>query len=288
MNDQKNSEEFRPRDKSFKSRFSTLGLRALVALAGIPLMLGMAYLGGYWLAGLVAALSFLGLWEFYGLARAKGLYPLTWWGIAGGLLLIMYLSLRWQSLLALLVLWLLVIMSRMVFRDEVEEALSRIGITIMGVLYIPFLFGHMLLLRADYSFTGYKLLFFSMALVWLCDTGAYFAGMMLGKHPLAPHISPKKSIEGLIGGLVVTIVAAVLLQKWWLWEITVTDSLIMAAGVVVLGTLGDLVESLFKRDASVKDAGNLLPGHGGILDRFDSMLFVIPFVYWYFRLFVIG
>lgn len=288
MTDQNNSEEFRPRDKSFKSRFSTLGLRALVALAGIPLMLGMAYLGGFWLAGLVAALSFLGLWEFYGLARAKSLFPLTWWGMTGGLLLILYLSLRWQLLLALLVLWLLLVMSRMVFRDEVEEALSRIGITIMGVLYIPFLFGHMLLLRADYSFTGYKLLFFSMALVWLCDTGAYFAGMMLGKHPLAPHISPKKSIEGLIGGLLVTIVAALLLQKWWLWEISVIDSLIMAAGAVVLGALGDLVESLFKRDAQVKDAGNLLPGHGGILDRFDSMLFVIPFVYWYFRLFVIG
>lgn len=288
MTDQNNNENFRPKDNSFKSRFPTLGLRSLVALLGIPLMLGMAYLGGFWLAGLVAALSFLGLWEFYGLARSKGLHPLTWWGIAGGLLLVIYLSLRWQSLLALLVLWLLLIMSRMVFRDEVEEAISRIGITIMGVLYIPFLFGHMLLLRADYSFTGYKLLFFSMVLVWLCDTGAYFSGMLFGKHPLAPHISPKKSIEGLIGGLLVTIVAAVLLQKWWLWEISVIDSLILAAGVVVLGTLGDLVESLFKRDAHVKDTGSLLPGHGGILDRFDSMLFVIPFVYWYFRLFVIG
>lgn len=288
MTEQNISQEFRPRDKSFKSRFSTLGLRALVALVGIPLMLGMAYLGGFWLAGLVAVLSFLGLWEFYGLARSKGLFPLTWWGMAGGLVMILYLSLKWQELMALLVFWVMLLMSRMVFRDEVEESISRIGITIMGVLYIPFLFGHMLLLRSDYSFTGYKLLFFSMALVWLCDTGAYFAGMMLGKHPLAPHISPKKSIEGLIGGLVVTIVAAVLLQRWWLWEISVVDSLIMAAGVVILGTLGDLVESLFKRDASVKDAGNLLPGHGGILDRFDSMLFVIPFVYWYFRLFVIG
>jgi phosphatidate cytidylyltransferase len=288
MTDQNNIEEFRPKDKSFKSRFSTLGLRALVALAGIPLMLGMSYLGGFWLAGLVAALSFLGLWEFYGLARAKGLYPLTWWGLSGGMILLAFLGLRWQFLLALLVLWVMLIMSRMVFRDEVKESISRIGITIMGVLYIPFLFGHMLLLRTDYSFTGYKLLFFSMALVWLCDTGAYFSGMMLGKHPLAPHISPKKSIEGLIGGLVVTIVTAVLLQRWWLWEISLIDSLIMAAGAVVLGTLGDLVESLFKRDASVKDAGNLLPGHGGILDRFDSTLFVIPFVYWYFRLFVIG
>jgi len=288
MSDQNNSEEFRPRDRSFKSRFSTLGVRFLVALLGIPLMLGMSYLGGLWLAGLVAALSFLGLWEFYGLAKAKGLHPLAWWGLAGGMILVAFLSLRWPPLLALLVLWFLLIMSRMVFRDEVEEAISRIGITIMGVLYIPFLFGHMLLMRSDFDFTGYKLLFFSMALVWLCDTGAYFAGMMLGKHPLAPHISPKKSIEGLAGGLIVTVVAAVLLQRWWLWEISVIDSLIIAAGVVVLGTLGDLVESLFKRDASVKDAGNLLPGHGGILDRFDSMLFVIPFVYWYFRLFVIG
>lgn len=288
MTDQNNSEEFRPRDRRFKSRFSTLGVRFLVALLGIPLMLGMSYLGGLWLAGLVAALSFLGLWEFYGLAKAKGLHPLAWWGLAGGMILVAFLSLRWPTLLALLVLWFLLIMSRMVFRDEVKESINRIGITIMGVLYIPFLFGHMLLMRSDYDFTGYKLLFFSMALVWLCDTGAYFAGMMLGKHPLAPHISPKKSIEGLAGGLIVTVVAAVLIQKWWLWEISIIDSLIMAVGAAVLGTLGDLVESLFKRDARVKDAGNLLPGHGGILDRFDSMLFVIPFVYWYFRLLVIG
>jgi phosphatidate cytidylyltransferase len=288
MNQETNQEEFRPKDKSFKSRFSTLGLRALVAMAGIPLMLGMCYLGGFWLAGLVTTLSFLGLWEFYGLARAKGLNPLNWWGLAGGFLLVLFLGLRWPVLLALLVLWVMVIMSRMVFRDEVKEALNRIGITIMGVLYIPFLFGHMLLLRNDFDFTGYKLLFFSMALVWLCDTGAYFSGMMLGKHPLAPHISPKKSIEGLIGGLVVTMFSALLIQRWWLWEVSVADALIMAAGVVALGTFGDLVESLFKRDAQVKDSGNLLPGHGGILDRFDSMLFVVPFVYWYFRLLVIG
>jgi len=288
MSDHNNSEEFRPQDKSLKSRFPTLGLRFLVALLGVPLMLGMSYLGGFWLAGLVAALSFLGLWEFYGLARAKGLFPLTWWGLAGGMVLLAFLGLRWPLLLALLVLWVMLIMSRMVFRDEVKESINRIGITIMGVLYIPFLFGHMLLMRSDYDFTGYKLLFFSMALVWLCDTGAYFAGMMLGKHPLAPHISPKKSIEGLAGGFIVTIAAAILIQRWWLWEISVLDALIMAAGAVILGTFGDLVESLFKRDAQVKDTGTLLPGHGGILDRFDSMLFVIPFVYWYFRLFVIG
>lgn len=288
MSQSSNNEEFRPRDSSLKSRFPTLGIRFLVALLGIPLMLGMSYLGGYWLAGLVAALSFLGLWEFYGLAKAKGLSPLIWWGMAGGLLTVLYMGLRWPFLMGLLVLWVMLIMSRMVFRDEVKEAISRIGITAMGVLYVPFLFGHMMLLRTDYDFTGYKLLFYSMVLVWICDTGAYFTGMLFGKHPLAPHISPKKSIEGLVGGLIFTMIMAVLVQRWWLWEISTADALIMASGAVVLGTFGDLVESLFKRDAQVKDAGSLLPGHGGILDRFDSMLFVIPFVYWYFRLLVIG
>jgi phosphatidate cytidylyltransferase len=191
-------------------------------------------------------------------------------------------------MMGLLVVWLLLLMSHLVFRAEVDKSLDRIGITVLGLLYIPLLFGHMLLLRADYAFSGYKLMFFSMALVWICDSGAYFAGMLMGKHPLAPHVSPKKSIEGLAGGLLVTMGAAVLLQRWWLWEISPSDALLMAGGAVVLGTLGDLVESLFKRDAQVKDAGTLLPGHGGILDRFDSMLFVIPFVYWYFRLLVIG
>lgn len=285
---QADHDDFRPRDNSLKSRFPTLGLRFLVALLGIPLMLGASYLGGHWLLGLTAGLSLCGLWEFYGLASSKGLSPLKWWGMAGGLLLLAYMGFRLPWLLALQVIWLLLLMSHLVFRAEVDKSLDRIGITAFGILYIPLLFGHMLLLRSDYGFTGYKLLFFSMALVWICDTGAYFTGMLLGRHPLAPHVSPKKSIEGLAGGLVVTLGAAFLLQRWWLWEISPADALLVAAGAVVLGTLGDLVESLFKRDASVKDAGNLLPGHGGILDRFDSMLFVIPFVYWYFRLFVIG
>lgn len=285
---QTDHEDFRPRDSSLKSRFPTLGLRFLVALLGIPLMLGMSYLGGHWLLGLTAGLSLCGLWEFYGLARSKGLSPLKWWGMAGGLALLAYMGFRQPWLLGLMVMWLLLLMSHLVFRAEVDKSLDRIGITTLGLLYIPLLFGHMLLLRTDYDFTGYKLLFFSMALVWICDTGAYFTGMLLGRHPLAPHVSPKKSIEGLAGGLVVTLGAAFLLQRWWLWEISPADALLMAAGAVVLGTMGDLVESLFKRDAKVKDTGTLLPGHGGILDRFDSMLFVIPFVYWYFRLLVIG
>jgi phosphatidate cytidylyltransferase len=285
---QPNNEDFRPRGHSLGSRFPTLGVRFLVALLGIPLMLGAAYLGGYWLLGLTAGLSWCGLWEFYGLARSKGLSPLKWWGMAGGLALLAFMGFRQPWMMGLLVVWLLLLMSHLVFRAEVDKSLDRIGITVLGLLYIPLLFGHMLLLRADYAFTGYKLMFFSMALVWICDSGAYFAGMLMGKHPLAPHVSPKKSIEGLAGGLLVTMGAAVLLQRWWLWEISPSDALLMAGGAVVLGTLGDLVESLFKRDAQVKDAGTLLPGHGGILDRFDSMLFVIPFVYWYFRLLVIG
>jgi len=131
---------------------------------------------------------------------------------------------------------------------------------------------------------GTGLLLFTFALIWINDTGAYFTGVTFGKHPLAPHISPKKSVEGLIGGVSATVIAAIVARHYWMHSVSLLDVVIIALGVSIVGTLGDLVESAFKRDSGIKDSGTILPGHGGVLDRFDSLLFAVPFVYWYYRL----
>ena len=284
--EQANKQEFRSKDRSIKKIFSGLGLRSLVAILGIPALLAAVYYGGWWLGAAVLALSLLGLWEFYGLSRAKGLKPLTGWGLAGGTLL-WYCFINPSYMAAgALTLWLLLFFSWMVVKGEVDGSLVRTGTTVFGVVYVVGLLGHLLLLRNLDYVLGFKMAALTMALIWIGDTGAYFTGMAFGKRPLSPKVSPKKSMEGLAGGALVTLAAALLIARYWIWELYVWQALAIGLGVVVFGTLGDLFESLLKRDAGVKDSGNLLPGHGGVLDRFDSMMFALPFVYWFCRIFV--
>ena len=285
--EQANKHEFRSKDRSAKKIFSGLGLRLLVAVLGIPALLAAVFYGGWWLGAAVLVLSLLGLWEFYGLSRAKGLKPLTAWGLAGGALL-WYCFFNPTFIAAgALTLWLLLLFSWMVVKGGVDGSLVRAGTTVFGVVYVAGLLGHLLLLRGLDDVLGFKLAVLTMTLIWIGDTGAYFTGMAFGKRPLAPKISPKKSIEGLAGGALFTLAAAFLIARYWIWELSAWQALVIGLGVVIFGTLGDLFESLLKRDAGVKDSGNLVPGHGGVLDRFDSMMFALPFVYWFCRIFVL-
>jgi len=286
--EQSNKQEFRPRDRSFKKTFSGMGVRSIVVILGIPALLAAVYYGGWWLGTAVLALSLMGLWEFYRLALVKGLKPLTVWGLAGAVLL-------WYCILApsvpaagAMALWLLLLLSWLVVKGEVEGSLARAGATVFGVIYLAGLLGHLLLLRGLGDIIGFKLAVLTMSLIWIGDTGAYFTGMAFGKRPLAPKISPKKSVEGLAGGALVTIAASLLMAHYWITELNLWQALAVGLGVTFFGTIGDLFESLLKRDAGVKDSGNLLPGHGGVLDRFDSMMFALPFVYWFCRIFVRG
>lgn len=285
--EQSNKQEFRPKDRSMKKIFSGLGLRVLVAVLGIPVLIGALYYNGWWLGAVVLALSLLGLWEFYGLALVKGIKPLTVWGMIGGALLwYCFFNLK-AAAIGAMVLWLLLLLSWLVIRSEVEHSLARAGTTVLGVIYTAGLLGHLLLIRNIDGILGFKLAVLTMVLIWIGDTGAYFTGMLFGKKPLAPKISPKKSIEGLAGGALFILAAAFMIARYWMWELTTWQALAIGLGVTLFGTLGDLFESMLKRDAGIKDSGNLLPGHGGILDRFDSMMFALPFVYWFCRIFVL-
>lgn len=133
-----------------------------------------------------------------------------------------------------------------------------------------------------YSFKpGTWILLFILSVVWIGDTGAYVIGSWLGKHSLYPAVSPKKTVEGSIGELIFCVLASLILKGYLLTELSLKDSLFLGLGIGIIAQLGDLVESLIKRKAGVKDSGNVFPGHGGMLDRIDSLLFAVPFVYFY-------
>jgi phosphatidate cytidylyltransferase len=167
-----------------------------------------------------------------------------------------------------------------------SKSFKRVGIFFAGWLYIALPFGLMnALFLTRYSedyFSG--LLFGLFVIIWASDIFAYLIGSAIGKHRLFPSISPKKSWEGSFGGLVFGLIAAVVLSLVYP-ELSVAEWLIIALITIVAGTIGDLIESMIKREAGVKDSGKLLPGHGGILDRFDATIFAVPFIFVYVNLF---
>jgi phosphatidate cytidylyltransferase len=148
-----------------------------------------------------------------------------------------------------------------------------------GVFYVAWLLGHMITLR---QFTeGPFLIFFLFLVTWANDTGAYYVGTLWGRRPLAPRISPRKTWEGAAGGLLGSVLAALACRAWFLDSLSTGEAL--GAGVLIglTAPLGDLAESILKRSAGVKDSGTILPGHGGLLDRIDSLIFTTPAFYYY-------
>jgi phosphatidate cytidylyltransferase len=160
-----------------------------------------------------------------------------------------------------------------IFATSVETALSRVTAGLSGVVYCSFLFGFMILLSRD----SLLVLF---AIVWLGDTAAYYGGRALGRHALAPRVSPKKTVEGAIAGLFASIVAGIAMGIWRYSGASWLNLAAICAITAVARQVGDLAESALKRSAHVKDSSSILPGHGGILDRLDSLLFAAPTFFW--------
>jgi phosphatidate cytidylyltransferase len=274
-----------------RTRGSGLLPRVLVGAVGIPLLVFVALRGGLFLLGLVSLIILIGLWEFYQLMQAKGIRPYRFLGMGGGLFL------AWQAYFragmgtgVLLAVILLVVMVAELFRREQIHSIFHVAATILGVLYVGWLASHFILLRElpvligkSYSDGGWYLLTVFIA-AWVCDTGAYGIGRTWGRHRLFSRVSPKKSVEGAIGGVATALLAGLLLGGVFLKDLLALGHFVVIALIVgIIGQVGDLVESLLKRDAQVKDTSGFLPGHGGILDRFDGLLFAVPVTYWYLR-----
>ena len=160
---------------------------------------------------------------------------------------------------------------------SLDDALPSSAIAVLATLYVGMLGGSLIRLRNDFL-SGWKLVFFLLLVVWLGDAGAYYVGKSLGRHKLSPRISPKKTVEGLAGGVAVSIITAIVIHLTFFKEFPLLHAIIAGAVLSVAGVIGDLAESMWKRSAAVKDSGSLLPGHGGMLDRIDSVLAVAPVV----------
>ena len=167
-------------------------------------------------------------------------------------------------------------------RSPLEQSLKDGALTLFGVLYLGLTLGTLSMTRLLPQ--GEWLIFFLLLVTWASDTGAYYVGTLFGRHRLAPRISPKKTVEGLVGGLIAAIIVGYVARWWFLPELSGLDCLILAILMTVTGLWGDLTESVMKRSAGMKDSGGILPGHGGMLDRLDSLLFAAPAFYYYVTL----
>ena len=156
---------------------------------------------------------------------------------------------------------------------------TRIGAGVLGIIYIAFPISHLILIR-DLEQGRFWVLFL-VCIIAANDTFAYYAGKGLGKHKLSPVVSPKKTVEGALGGLIGGVAVALIFHHFFLTNILLKEISVLAVFIGILGQLSDLFESLIKRSAGVKDSGSILPGHGGMLDRIDSLIFQIPFLYYY-------
>ena len=275
-------------------KLKNLIIRTISGVVLLAVVLSAAFAGPIGYGALLLLITGVGVWEFYAMARAKGVEPQRGLGIVGslgltlggvGILCANYLDYEFEQLItlgigvaALAIMFIFVVE---VFRNR-QTPIHNIATTILGIVYVGLPMAvmaiiPMLLQNPDFKdphWNAWYFLFY-LFLVWGNDVFAYLCGITLGKHKLCERLSPKKSWEGFIGGILGA-VAMGAVAAWWLDE-----SYIFWGGLAIVvaltSVIGDLVESMFKRDAGVKDSGKIMPGHGGMLDRFDALLVSAPF-----------
>lgn len=271
---------------------SELTRRILFAVIAAPTSIALIYFGDWALAIVLSVLAALAAWEFFRLARETGALPLEPAGIALAALLpiavhAQRLGVYTLSLTAVVAMILVLFSSTIWLRGPLGKPLSSVSITAFGILYAG-LFSYIYALRYhDYAvgaLAGTVLVSLPILLTWSTDVGAYAFGRLFGKKKLIPAVSPGKTVEGAVGGLGLTIVICLLYVRFLLMPyaqlgLTMQGAVLFAIVVSVAAQTGDLAESLLKREAGVKDSSRIIPGHGGILDRFDSILFVVPIAF---------
>lgn len=270
-----------------------LARRIVVALVAAPLAAGMVYAGDLPLALFLAVVSGIGAWELYRMARTKGIVPLDSLGIplAAAIPIVVHVDrLGYLASSAALggVVFVALLGAALWARGVEGGPLVSVSVTVFGALYTGGMLSYGYLLRhhrfvVDAS-AGTALVFFPVLLTWASDIGAYFVGRALGRRKLFPSVSPGKTVAGAVGALVVTMAVSLAYDRYVLRptaELALAPWTALAFGLLVSAAaqIGDLAESMLKREAGVKDSSHLLPGHGGILDRLDSLFFVLPVAY---------
>jgi phosphatidate cytidylyltransferase len=273
--------------------------RVLTALVLLPIAIGIVLFTPTWAVAIaVAVLTILALWEYFALGDAIGHRAYRLWTILCALLLILqlYESRSWLVSLddvpvspgglnaifsqatVFFVFILGLTLLTLFTRRPLVETLPAAGISSSALLLVAFPLSFAVRLHGLLQ-QGPRLLLFALAIIWASDTVAYFTGRAIGKHPLAPKISPNKTWEGSIAGLLGSLIIAYAFHYWL--TIPLPHLFAMATLGNIAGQMGDLLESAYKRSAGVKDSGGLLPGHGGILDRIDALILCIPVIWYY-------
>jgi phosphatidate cytidylyltransferase len=245
-----------------------------------PLIFVVCYGSSLHFLLLLTIIVALGLIEFYQMIAAKGLPCWQWLGVTFGVLLPLAFYLGGEvTQAAVAAMVILTLMTGLIVPQDPSVSVQSAAFTLLGVLYVGWLLSYVILLRLLSEGSSY--VFYIFGVVWLGDAAAMYVGNCLGRHKLVPIISPRKTIEGAIGGVCGSLCGAALGGFWLLEHLTFSQSLVIGAILAVLGQLGDLSESLLKRGVGTKDSGVLIPGHGGILDKVDGILFGAPALYYY-------
>lgn len=261
--------------------------RIITAIVALAIFIPILIMGGIWIDVAAAALAYVGISEIYVMRKRIIVSPdfiLTTLGVMALAVPKTFYN-GWlpksisnmdifYGIVILLLLWTVISKNKFNFEDA--------GVSVISMAYIGTGFHYLAAIRNTSNIhidNGFYLLMFALLIVWITDSGAYFVGRALGKHKLFPYISPNKTWEGSIGGTIIAVIVAVIYAHFFLAGYNIYFMLIVAIVCSIAGQLGDLVESAYKRYYKVKDSGKILPGHGGILDRFDSMLIVLPLLH---------
>ncbi len=257
--------------------------RLITAGILLPLLILLTLKGSaFQFSLLVSFLAFAGLFEYCRMTLRERPVAGVITALFGALIPYLFLIRSWQYLVVLLTILLLSISIIFLFRfNELNRVAAEVGMLAFGILYVPLLLGYLSLLRIGDH--GVKWIFLLMFIVMSGDSAAYYLGCRFGGHKLYPAVSPNKSVEGAVSGLLGSLIGTLVAKALFFPEIGVVLAVFTAIAVGIAGQLGDLFESLLKRSCGVKDSGVMIPGHGGILDRLDSILFAAP-VIWFFSM----
>jgi phosphatidate cytidylyltransferase len=255
--------------------------RVISALIGVPILVGFLFLGKIPFFVLVVILVIAGLDEFYSIARELGKHPVVLLGMIGGSSFCLAALLAGERSFPIVLATFLILLLTSQFLDVGTSTLSDTATTLFGSLYVGFLFSYLILIRGISSH-GPVLVLLLFITTWVYDIVAYAAGRAIGRRKLAPRISPGKTWEGAIVGALASILllSSIFFIPWF----SLGHRILLGIVIGLVSPFGDLAESKLKREAGIKDTSSRIPGHGGILDRFDSLLFTTPIAYYLFKM----
>lgn len=265
---------------------SNTSQRILVSVTAIPLIIAACYLGHEFFLLFTVGIGVLSFYEFSKMVAHKGIFSNLYFGslsVAAIITNSFYDFIEFRSLVFIIILFLFLLE---LFRNK-DSAVYNLGATLIGIFYIGLFSSSLILIREYFSYSGFVydqggyLIISLLITIWVCDSAAFFLGTAFGKHKIFPRVSPKKSVEGAIAGLAFSILTMLAAKFAFIEFLSWTDSVAIGLIVGTIGQAGDFIESLLKRDTGVKDSSSIIPGHGGIFDRFDSLLFSAPVVYIY-------